>query len=158
MLSQYFDARYAIWLLIATAWTTAFSMTIRQPLRGFRNLGILACYILFITMLFRLSFVTALATWCLFGIAGGLLYIGHELFVGWRTKDSAEKPAVSPATLIHGPLAWPIMIPEAIENTLAELGFLKTPPLQAPDSRIENESPALAPPGDAESESAAPEK
>jgi hypothetical protein len=158
MLSHYFDARYAVYLLIATAWTTAFSMTNRQPLRGSRNLGILACYVVFVIMLFRLPFVTAVATWCLFGVAGGLLYIAHELFLGWRTKDSAEKPAVSLATLIHGPLAWPIMIPEAIENTLAELGILKTPPLQPPDSAIENPSPALPPLGDANPQSSAPEE
>jgi hypothetical protein len=141
MLSHYFDARCAVYLLIATAWTTAFSMTNQQPLRGSRNLGILACYVSFVITLIRLPFVTSLATWCLFGVAGGLLYIAHELFVGWRAKASAEKPAVSLATLIHGPLAWPIMTPEAIENTLTELGILKIPPLQSPDSAIENPAP-----------------
>ncbi|MGE5194322.1 MAG: hypothetical protein ACM3U2_17670 [Deltaproteobacteria bacterium] len=126
MLSPYFDAHYAIYLLIATIWTTAFSMTIRQPLRGCRNLGILACYVLFVVMLFRLRLLAALGTWCLFGIAGGVLYLAHELLARWRTKNPAEKPALSPATLLHGLLAWPIMIPEAIENTFAELGQADT--------------------------------
>src|SRR5262249_8499179 len=137
MLSPYFDQHYAIYLFIAAAWTTLFSMTIRQPLRGCRNLGILACYVLFIVMLFRLRILTALATWCLFGIAGGLLYLSYKLVMRWRTKDPAEKPAVSFATLLHGPLAWPVMIPEVIEYALAELGLLASrslslPPFSAP--------------------------
>lgn len=124
MSAQYFDQHYAICLLIATAWTTLFSMTIRQPLRGCGNLGILACYVLFMVMLFRLRFLTALATWCVFGLAGGLLYLCYELVMRWQIKDPVEKPAVSLAPLFHGPLAWPIMIPEVIEYTLAELGLL----------------------------------
>ena len=132
MFSQYIDARYAIYLLIATVWATVFSLTIRQPLRGCRNLGILAPYILFIVMLFRLPFLTALRTWCLFGIAGGLMYIFYELLVRWRTKDAGEKPRVSPVALLHGPLVWPVMIPEAIENSLAELGLLADKVLNLP--------------------------
>jgi hypothetical protein len=42
MLARYFDANYGIYLLIATIWKMGFRMTIRQLLRGCRNLGILA--------------------------------------------------------------------------------------------------------------------
>ena len=120
------NTHYAIYLLAATLWTTAFSMTNKRPLRGNRNLGIIACYVIAVIMLFRVPFASAAVTWAAFGIAGGLLYTCYDLFAHARDKSPDKKPGISPATLVYGQLAWPVMIPEAIEYFLADLGILKS--------------------------------
>jgi|GEM_PF-2110405 len=121
------DPQYAIYLLIAVGWTTLFSMTIRQPVRGLRNLGILACYILAVIMPIRLPFGSALATWCVFGIAAGLLYNAYQGIAYLRDKSPEKTPGLSFAHFVYGLLAWPVMIPEAIEYLLADLGVLRVP-------------------------------
>jgi hypothetical protein len=126
------DKNHAAYLLIAVGWTTLFSFTIKQPVRGLRNLGILACYILAIVMIVRLRFVTALVTWCVFGVAAGVIYTIYELVARVRTKEPDKKPSVSLSSFVHGPLAWPIMIPEAVEYLLAELGVLRVQPAPPP--------------------------
>ena len=123
------DKQYAILLLIATGWTTFFSMTHKQPVRGLRNLGLLACYILAIVMLIRLPFVTALTTWCAFGIVAAIIYNFYDLVVYARSKSPDKKLGLSFAYFLYSPLAWPIMLPEAIEYMLAEVGVLRVPPV-----------------------------
>lgn len=122
------DKRHAIYLLIAVGWTTFFSMTTKRPVRGFRNIGILACYILAIVMFIRLRFIAALVTWCIFGIAAGVIYSLYELVAYARNKSPDKKLGLSFSHFIHGPLAWPIMIPEAIEYLLADVGVLRAQP------------------------------
>jgi hypothetical protein len=125
------DTHFAVYLLIAVGWTTLFSMTIRQPVRGLRNLGILACYVLAVVMFIRLRFVAALITWLAFGVVSAVAYIGYQLLAHARDKNPDKKLEVSFSTFIHAPLAWPIMLPEAVEYSLAELGVLRvssTPP------------------------------
>jgi len=126
------DRQHAIFLLIAVGWTTLFSMTSKQPVRGLRNLGILVCYILAVVMLIRLRFVSALVTWCAFGIAAGVIYSLYELVAYARDKSPDKKLGLSFSHFIHGPLAWPIMIPEAIEYLLADLGVLRAQPAPPP--------------------------
>ena len=118
------DKSYAIYLLVAVSWTTLFSMTIKQPIRGLRNLGILACYIIAIVMLFRLHFISTLATWCAFGVAAGVIYSLYQAVSYAHDKSTDKKLGISFSTFLHGPLAWPIMIPEAIEYLLTEVGIL----------------------------------
>ncbi|MEK7953693.1 hypothetical protein [Luteolibacter soli] len=113
--------------MIALAWTTFFSMFNRQPIRGNRNFGLLACYIIFIVMLFRRPFAETFATWAVFGFAGGLCYLGYEVISRLRTSPGEEKPGVSLVTLFYGLLAWPVMIPEAIEYLAADFGLLPVP-------------------------------
>ena len=72
-------------------------------------------------MLIRLRFVSALVTWCAFGIAAALIYSFYQLVAYTRDKSPDKKLGLSFSTLLHGPLAWPIMIPEAIEYLLAEM-------------------------------------
>lgn len=121
------DLHYSICLVVAVAWTTLFSMTIKQPVRGFRNIGILASYVLLVVMLFRLPIISALVTWIIFGICGGLMYFVYDLFSWARTKEaSAEPRGPRVAVLLHGLVGWPVMIPEAIEYLLADLGVLRT--------------------------------
>lgn len=126
------DKQHAIYLLIAVGWTTLFSLTNKQPVRGLRNLGILACYLLAVVMLVRLRFVAALVTWCVFGVAAGVIYSFYQLVSYARDQSPDKQLGLSFSHFIHGPLAWPIMIPEAIEYLLADLGVLRahttTPP------------------------------
>jgi hypothetical protein len=126
------DKHHAVYLLIAVGWTCVFSLTIKRPVRGLRNLGILACYILAVVMLIRLPFVTALVTWCVFGLAAGIIYSAYQLLAYARDKSPDRKLDVSVSTFVHGPLAWPIMIPEAVEYLLAELGVLRVQPTPPP--------------------------
>ncbi|NBV24603.1 MAG: hypothetical protein EBS05_22115 [Proteobacteria bacterium] len=137
-----FDKQHGVYLLVAVGWTTMFSLTNKQPIRGLRNLGILACYILAVVMCVRLRFVSALVTWCAFGIAAGALYNLYELVAFARNKAADKKLGASFANFIHGPLAWPIMIPESIEYLLAELGVLPATPL--PEAAKPDALPAQA--------------
>jgi hypothetical protein len=122
------NTRYLIYFLSALSWTMLFSMSNTRGIRGYRNFGILACYILLIVMLFRIPFKSALVTWCILGVSGGLVYIAYELIARARAKASEEKPSVSFGHVIYGNLMWPVMVPEAVEYILADLGILKAPP------------------------------
>jgi hypothetical protein len=134
-MSQYISLPFVVALSIALVWTTLFSLTTKPGVRGLRNLGILAAYILPLVFLFVAGWLSALMTWAVFGVAGGLLYILWEVLQRVRTPAGAEKPPVSPSHLVAGLLAWPIMVPEAIEDSLAELGILTTKtPGTTPDS------------------------
>jgi hypothetical protein len=96
-------------------------------IRGWRNLGWPACYVIFVVMLFRLPFTVALVTWAGFGVASGLLYVIYELIARLRTPAGEERPSVSFSHIPYGLLAWPLMAPAAIEYAAAELGWLPTP-------------------------------
>ena len=136
-----FSPHYAVALAVAFLWTALFSLT-NRPIRVFRNLGLLACYIIGIVMLFRAGLKQGLATWALFGLAGGLLYVIYDIVAYVRAKPD-EKQSVSFSHLLNGLLAWPLMAPEAVENILAEIGVLKTPPLPEPPAAGDAEqSPA----------------
>ncbi len=132
--------RYSLYLGIALAWTILFSMSSTPGIRGFRNLGWLSCYVILIVMLIRLPFAVALTTWAAFGVGGGLLYSVYELISRSRTPSDTERPSVSFSHIPYGLLAWPIMIPEAIEYAAADLGLLpkpsppETPPTQPTDT------------------------
>jgi hypothetical protein len=127
-MSQYFHIPFAVALLLAVGWTTVFSLSNKPGIRGFRNLGILASYILILVFLFLAGWRAALVTWAIFGVAGGLVYIGWEILQRLRTATGEQKPSVSLSPLLHGLFAWPIMVPQAFEYALAELGILKAPP------------------------------
>lgn len=112
----------AIMLAIAAAITCVFSLFNRPSIRGLRNLGILATYALGIFSAFRFGLMAAIATWALFGFGSGFLYYLYER---WAISRSDEDEAtLSLSTVVHGLLAWPVMLPEVVEYSLAELGFL----------------------------------
>ncbi len=127
-MSPYFHVPFAVALLLALTWTTLFSLSSTPGIRGFRNLGILACYGLMFVFLFMAGWQAALGTWAVFGVLGGVLYIGWEILQRLRIAAGEEQPALSLSPLVHGLFAWPIMVPEAVEYVLAELGLLKGPP------------------------------
>jgi hypothetical protein len=136
-MSEYIHIPFAIGLFIAVAWTTLFSLTSKPDIRGFRNLGILGSYILLLVFLFVTNWRAALVTWTVFGVLGGLIYVCWEILQRLRTASGEKKPAVSLSSLVHGLFAWPIMVPEAVEYALAELGVLKSPPTSPTQTNAE---------------------
>ena len=144
-MTQYLHLPFAVALLIAVGWTTLFSLTNKLPIRGLRNLGILASYVLVVVFLFAAGWRLALVTWAVFGVGGGLLYVGWEVLERRHAAGGQQDPGVSLAPLIHGLFLWPIMVPEAIEYALADLGVLRPPP-SAPAK--ETAEPDAAPEGD----------
>jgi hypothetical protein len=116
------------WLLIlacASAWTIFFSLFNNPGIRGWRNLGWLACYGIGAFMMYELTLLVALATWSLAGIFSGLVYLGYELFVYAKAGDKTGVSKPDLFVIVHGLAMWPIMLPEAIEYLLAESGILK---------------------------------
>ncbi len=150
-MGQYLHLPFAVLLLSTVGWTTLFSLTNNPGLRGFRNLGILASYVAGVVFLFVVGWRLALATWALFGVAGGLFYVAWEILERRRAAGSPQNPRVGLAPLIHGLFLWPIMVPEAVEYALADLGILHVPP-SAP-TRGPGE-PGAAPSGDSATSSA----
>ncbi len=144
-MSQYLHLPFAVALLIAVGWTTLFSLANQPGLRGFRNLGILASYLLVVVFLFVAGWRSALATWAVFGVAGGLLYVAWEMLERRRAAPGRHDPGVSLSPLIHGLYLWPIIVPEAVEYALADLGILRAPP-SAPTKGIAE--PGAAPDDD----------
>ena len=149
-MTNYFSIPFAIALLLAVGWTTLFSMSNKRGIRGFRNFGILASYLLPPLFLVISGWQQTLVTWAVFGVAGGMIYIGWELIERFRTPSGEEKPRISLSHLIYGLLAWPIMVPEAVEYLLADLGILSAGPSPA---TLETAVPdaANAPPSDEKS-------
>ncbi len=140
-MSQYIHLPFAVALLIAVGWTTLFSLTNRPGIRGFRNLGILASYVLVVVFLFVAGWRLALVTWAAFGVAGGLLYVAWEILERRHAAPGQQDPGLSLAPLIHGLFLWPIMVPEAVEYALADLGILHAPP-SAPSQKTGEPGPA----------------
>ena len=128
----YLSPAWALALLAATGWTTAFSL-LNHPLRGLRNLGLLACYAIGVAMAVVLPWRAALATWVLFALAGALLYIAYDAWSRIRERAAAaakggageESAGSLLAPLRDAVVAWPIMIPEAVEYALADMGVLR---------------------------------
>ena len=145
-MSQYIHLPFAAVLLIAVGWTTLFSLTNKLAIRGLRNLGILASYVLVVVFLFVAGWRLALATWAAFGVGGGLLYVAWEMLERRHASPGQQDPGVNLALLIHGLFLWPIMVPEAVEYALADLGILRPPPPAPTKGTAE---PEAAPDGDA---------
>ena len=122
---EFFSLKWLAILGAAAAWTIFFSCFNAPGIRGWRNLGWLACYVAGVVMFFFLPWRAALGTWALIGIASGLVYFGHELLGYLRSREADARP--NPRTIANGLLFWPIKLPEAVEYLLADLGVLKAP-------------------------------
>lgn len=96
------------------------SLFTSPAIRMFRIPLILAAYVIGIVLFFKVGVGRALALWCAIGIASGFLYWGYEF---WSARHSEEPDTKMPSlvTVVHGLFAWPIMLPEAIEYSWAEL-------------------------------------
>jgi threonine/homoserine efflux transporter RhtA len=102
----------------------------RRRLRLVRGLAWLSGYVLGIAMFIALPWRHAGATWLVMAVLGSGLYLIYEVY-GYVVGDkNGERTAPRLATVVGGLLAWPIMVPEAVEYLLAELGVLK--PAAAP--------------------------
>lgn len=119
-----FNHSWALALLGALGWTTAFSL-LQPPVRGLRNLGILASYLLGLAMAVKAPWREATVVWAAFGLAGCIAYVAYEMWSRWRRPADGDRHNLAP--LLHGFLAWPIMLPEVVEYVLAEVGVLKPP-------------------------------
>ena len=139
MSGWHFNLPWAAALLSALGWTTVFSL-VQPPLRGLRNLGILASYGVGIAMAIQAPWRESLVTWAAFGLAGGVGYLAYE---AWSSRgEGAGGDRLSFAPLLHGVVAWPIMLPEAAEYALAELGVLKPPPANGAPAAGDPSTPA----------------
>jgi hypothetical protein len=102
------------------------SLFMSPAIRMFRVPLMLAAYIIGIILFFKLGVWRALGLWCGIGIVTGLLYWSYEL---WSARHSKEPDTTMPSlrTVVDGLYLWPVMLPEVVENTWAELFSTKTP-------------------------------
>ncbi len=126
---EFISTTWLLMLGIAAGWTIFFSMFNTPGVRGWRNFGWLACFFLGVAMIFVLPWRIACATWATAGLFSGLVYFAYEIFVYAKAQDKTELSRPNPVTVLHGLAMWPIMLPEAIEYLLAEIGILKAPEL-----------------------------
>jgi hypothetical protein len=126
------DTKWLLYLAVPATWTIVFSMFNTPGVRGWRNLGWPACYIVGVAMLWSLGWRRAGATWLIIGFATGLLYYLYQAWSSRQEADPAAKARLS--TILHGALAWPIMLPEVIEYSLADAGILKASTSAAKES------------------------
>ena len=134
------DTRYLAFLGIVAATTVFFSMFNTPSIRGYRNLGFLTIYIGSLAWFFFAPFGSIIAGWCAFGVVSGMIYYLYELISVARSKEGTKEwPRLT--TVLHGLAAWPIMLPEAIEYSLADMGILKATPILANDEvQAENDT------------------
>ena len=116
-----------------------FSLFNTPGVRGWRNLGWPTCYLVGVAMFWSIGWRRAGATWLSVGLATGLLYYLYQAWSPMRDKDPDAKAQLS--TIVHGALAWPIMLPEVIEYSLADAGLLKA-------SRSAEQTPDVGPKND----------
>lgn len=112
------------WLLLlgsAATWAVLFSLFNGSRLRAWRNLGLLAGYVLGVVMAFTQPWPVTLGTWGIFGVSSGILYAAYE---SWAERTLGIQ-RLTP--VVHGLVLWPIMLPEAVEYWLADLGVLRPP-------------------------------
>ncbi|MEO8429174.1 MAG: hypothetical protein ABI651_18955 [Verrucomicrobiota bacterium] len=99
--------------IIASLFMSPAIQMLRMPL-------ILSAYVIGVVVFFKLGVWRALALWCGIGIVSGLLDWSYEF---WSARRSEEPDTKMPSLVkaVHGLLAWPIMLPEVIEYSWAEL-------------------------------------
>lgn len=129
--------RWLLYLGVPAGWAVLFSLFNRQPLRGLRNFGLLGCYVVGIVMAFRLPWRQSLATWLVPALGAGLAYFLYEVVSSLRAREREVKPRWT--TLLNGVFAWPIMVPEVIEYSLAEAGVLRAAVPPSPTPKGEGE-------------------
>lgn len=129
------DTKWLLYLAIPTAWTILFSIVETPGLRGWRNLGWPVCYVLGLAMLWSMGWRRAGATWLAVGLVTGLLYYIYQTWSARQEEDPAAKAQL--ATIFHGAVAWPIMLPEVIEYSLADAGVLEATTSAATERQAE---------------------
>jgi hypothetical protein len=129
------SVKWIVFLGCAAAWTIVFSMFNRPGVRGWRNLGWIACYVVGVLSFCFLPWRSALGTWIAWSVLSGLLYFGYEFASYFQQRREAGASMPKLITLVHALFMWPIMLPEAVEYSLTELGVLKAPDVRERDAR-----------------------
>ena len=121
---EWISVKWLVILACASMWTIVFSLFSTPGIRGWRNLGWLACFIVGVMMLFVLPWRSALVTWVVAAVFSGFVYFAYEAFAYLRARDKTRAAMPNPITVAHALVVWPIMLPEAIEYFLADVGVL----------------------------------
>ncbi len=112
---------------VLTLVTVAVSIQPSIGLRQVRNLTILASYLVGVALLFADRWVRPAAVWVVVGLVSGLLCFGYD---SWsiagarRQRPGEDHGSASLSTILLGVVAWPLALPEVIENTLADTGVI----------------------------------
>lgn len=97
------------------------SLSLKPGIRGWRNLALLAAYVLGIVSLFVVPFLLAVVVWVCTGAAVGLVYAVFDLWTASRVSDEESKSSFQFGDVLNGPLLWPLMFMEVFENIYAHV-------------------------------------
>jgi len=129
------DKKWLLYLAIPALWTIFFSLFDKPGIRGWRNIGWLACYVVGLAMLWNVGWRRACSTWLMIGLATGLLYY---IYQAWSLRGEPDPVAKAQlTTIVYGAAAWPIMLPEVIEYSLVDAGILKVNKPAVPEKTTE---------------------
>ncbi len=109
-------------MLFGVALFTGCCVVFNPVLRGVRTMGLVTAYGIALWMALSLPWDVALATWCVFAAAGGVVAFAYELWAR-RHYAGTGRPR-RPLVLVQGFLLWPAMIPDAVEGILVDVGVL----------------------------------
>lgn len=136
----YVDIMWAMMLFGVTLFTSCV-VVVNRAMRGMRLVGLVTCYSVGALMLIVLPWKVAVATWCVFAAAGGLVVFAYELWARYRYSATGRVPR--PLILLRGFVLWPAMIPDAMEGIVVDAGILP-PSAGAPEEVRTREPQALS--------------
>lgn len=121
MVLWHVDVMWALVLFGLTLFTIAF-VVVNRALRAMRPVGLGLTYATGAWMFFALPWLDAAVTWCAFALAGGALVFLYELWA--RRHYGAEGRRARPLVLLEGFVLWPMLLPDAVEGMVVDLGIL----------------------------------
>lgn len=128
----YVDIMWALMLFGVSLFTSCL-IVVNRAMDGLRLVGLVIAYAVGVWMVIALPWKVAVATWCMFAAAGGLVVFAYELWARRRYAGTGRAPR--PLILLRGFLLWPAMLPEAIEGMVVDAGLLPPSP-EAPDQPV----------------------
>ncbi len=131
----YVDIMWAMMLFGVTLFTSCV-VVVNRAMSGMRVVGLVTCYAVGALMAIVLPWKVAVATWCVFAAAGGVVVFAYELWARHRYSTTGRKPR--PLILLRGFLLWPAMIPDAMEGIVVDAGILP-PSASGPEGTREPE-------------------
>ncbi len=136
----YVDIMWAMMLFGVTLFTSCV-VVVNRAMRGMRVVGLVTCYAVGALMAIVLPWKVAVATWCVFAAAGGVVVFAYELWARYRYSATGRVPR--PLILLRGFVLWPAMIPDAMEGIVVDAGILP-PSAGHPEGNREREPKGLA--------------
>lgn len=91
------------------------SLSLRPEVRGWRNLALLATYVLGFVSLFAATWYWAIGIWLGIGVIVGVFFAVYEL-IAERSAPPEERSGFLVSHVLYGPLAWPLMAMDLFEN------------------------------------------